>query len=158
MNILFWWFLRESEKTRVINKDPRVRFRPRFSAKVGQKVLQTWLLANKPLSADKKCFCFLKRLFYTKKQWNKVKKKIVKSWETVKKSSFFYGFLGACLIRHRFRIESDSFPRRPKESESREHDYSGIVPALGHVLRENSQFAFVFLTTLTRTTTTSKCT
>jgi hypothetical protein len=43
---------------------------------------------------------------------------------------FIFSKFGARLTRIRFRIESESFASRPKESESHEHDFAGIVPAL----------------------------
>jgi hypothetical protein len=37
------------------------------------------------------------------------------------------------MTRIRFRIESESFASRPKESESYEHDFAGIFPALQEI-------------------------
>jgi hypothetical protein len=41
-----------------------------------------------------------------------------------------YPVSDSILNRTRFGIKSDSLPREPKESESHEHDFDGIGPAL----------------------------
>jgi hypothetical protein len=46
------------------------------------------------------------------------------------KKRFKLSKFGTRLTRNRFRIESDSFPLRRKESESLDHDFAGIVPRL----------------------------
>ncbi len=46
------------------------------------------------------------------------------------KKRFKLSKFGTRLTRNRVRIESESFPHRPKESELLDHDFAGIVPTL----------------------------
>jgi hypothetical protein len=50
-------------------------------------------------------------------------------WSLTGQKSYSKVF-GTRLTRNRFRIESDSFPQRSKESELLDHNFAGIVPTL----------------------------